>query len=307
MKDVLEIKSAIHCPVPSISTPFLENGDIDWRSLDRIVDFLIENGAKALLVTNGDSLLSVLTDEETAELSRHVVQAAAGRALVIAGGKPWCVRQTLAFAEYLREIGADVCLPMIPDWAQSASADQCVELLRAVGQIMPVMALTNLGNGRGIPQPAFGKLIEEGAPGFVGVKDDMCGPYGRRLAALLDRRYAFLSGGRAENHLDVAPYGPDGYLSIFMRFLPGLAWGYWKRYLSGDYAACARWIIRYEVRFMDFIAKEGIQFDLAVHALMARAGLCGKWRRAPYESASAAQQEALDCLWDDLTAPEKAQ
>ena len=67
MKSISEIKAAIDCPVPSISTPFLENGDIDWRSLDRIVDFLIENGAKALLVTNGDSLLSVLTDQETAE------------------------------------------------------------------------------------------------------------------------------------------------------------------------------------------------------------------------------------------------
>ena len=304
MKDILEIKSAIHCPVPSISTPFLENGDIDWPGLDRIVDFLIGNGAKALLVTNGDSLLSVLTDQETAELNRRVVQAAGGRALVISGGKPWCDRQALAFADYLREIGADVCLPMIPDWAQSASADRCADLLRAVGRIMPVMALTNLGNGRGIPQAVFARLIEEGAPGFAGVKDDMCGPYGRRLAALLDGRYAFLSGGRAENHLDVAPYGPDGYLSIFMRFLPDLAWGYWQRYLAGDFGACARWIMRYEVRFMDFIAKEGIQFDLAVHALMARAGLCGKWRRAPYESASAAQQQALDRLWDELTAPE---
>ena len=306
MRDILEIKAAIDCPVPSVSTPFLENGDIDWRSLDRIVDFLIGNGARALLVTNGDSLLSVLSDQETAELNRRVIQAASGRALVMAGGKPWGGAQALEFAGFIREIGADVYLPMIPDWAQSASADQCADLLRMIGRVMPVMALTNLGNGRGIPQSVFSRLIEEDAPGFVGVKDDMCGPYGRRLAALLDRRYAFLSGDRAENHLDVAPYGPDGYLSIFMRFLPDLAWGYWKRYRAGDYHACARWIMRYEVRFMDFIAKEGIQFDLAIHALMARAGLCGKWRRTPYESANKSQEEALERLWEELTTPDEA-
>ena len=304
MKSISEIKAAIDCPVPSISTPFLENGDIDWRSLDRIVDFLIENGAKALLVTNGDSLLSVLTDQETAELNRRVIKAAKGRALIMAGGKPWGGAQALEFAGFLREIGSDVYLPMIPDWAQSTSSDQCADLLRKAGQIMPVMALTNLGNGRGIPLSVFSKLIEEGAHGFMGVKDDMCGPYGRRLAALLDGRYAFLSGGRAENHLDVAPYRPDGYLSIFMRFLPNLAWGYWKRYCAGDYHACARWIMRYEVRFMDFIAKEGIQFDMAIHALMSRAGLCEKWRRMPYESADDAQEEALARLWEELTAPE---
>ena len=130
MKSISEIKAAIDCPVPSISTPFRENGDIDWRSLDRIVDFLIENGAKALLVTNGDSLLSVLTDQETAELSRRVVKAAKGRALIMSGGKPWGGPQTLEFADFLREIGSDVYLPMIPDWAQSTSSDHCADLLR---------------------------------------------------------------------------------------------------------------------------------------------------------------------------------
>ena len=79
MKSISEIKAAIDCPVPSISTTFLENGDIDWKSLDHIVDFLIGSGAKVLLVTNGDSLLSVLTDQETAELNRRVIKAAKGR------------------------------------------------------------------------------------------------------------------------------------------------------------------------------------------------------------------------------------
>ena len=57
---------------------------------------------------------------------------------------------------------------------------------------------------------------------------------------------------------------------------------------------------------MDFIAKEGIQFDMAIHAMMARAGLCEKWRLMPYESANTAQEEALARLWEELSMPEES-
>lgn len=302
MKSIAEIKAAISCPVPSISTPFLENGDIDWAAVDRIVDFEIENGAKSLLITNGDSLLTILTDREISELTERVVKAADGRALVLAGTKQWCNRQTVEFAGFAKDAGADVILPMFPDWANSTSAEHCISLFRDIGKIMPVMALSNFGNGRGIPMSVFTTLIEEKAPGFSGAKDDMCGAYGRRLAAQLGGNYAFLSGGRAENHLDVAPYGPDGYLSIFMRFKPELAWGYWNRFTAGDIDGAVRWIMQYEAAFMDFLGK-GFNFDMIIHYFMFKAGLCQKWRRAPYASASDAQAEQLDQLWDELSKP----
>lgn len=302
MKSIAEIKAAISCPVPSISTPFLENGDIDWAGVDRIVDFEIENGAKSLLITNGDSLLTILTDREVGELTERVVKTANGRAAVLAGTKQWCSRQLLEFAGFAKEAGADVVLPIFPDWANSTGADHCADLFRDAGKVMPVMALTNFSNGRGIPVSVFQTLIDEKTPGFVGVKDDMCGAYGRRLAALLGGNYAFMSGGRAENHLDVAPYGPDGYLSIFMRFKPQLAWGYWNRFVAGDIAGAVRWIMQYEVKFMDFLST-GMNFDMIIHYFMAKAGLCQKWRRAPYASASDAQAEQLDKLWDDLSKP----
>ena len=69
MKSIAEIKAAINCPIPSISTPFLENGDIDWAGVDRIVDFEIENGAKSLLITNGDSLLTILAHADEIDSS----------------------------------------------------------------------------------------------------------------------------------------------------------------------------------------------------------------------------------------------
>ena len=298
--DIKAIKEAIKGPVPSISTPFTPNGEIDWAAVDRIIEFLLAGGAKSLLLTNGDSLMTVLTDKELEQLVKRVIRDVSGKALVLAGGKAWCTKQTLEYMQFIKETGADVGLPMIPDWAQSAGTDEMFSVIEASGRILPTMALTNLCSNRGIPMNVFQRLKDNHTSGFAGVKDDMTGPYGRRLADLLGGQYAFLSGGRAENHLDVAPYGADGYLSIFLRIKPEKAWQYWNTWLSGNLDGCARWIMRYESAFMDFVTQNGLHFDLVLHAIMEIEGLCGRWRRAPYRSATDEEMDKIRAFWNGL-------
>ena len=129
--DIKAIKEAIKGPVPSISTPFTPNGEIDWAAVDRIIEFLLAGGAKSLLLTNGDSLMTVLTDKELEQLVKRVIRDVSGKALVLAGGKAWCTKQTLEYMQFIKETGADVGLPMIPDWAQSAGTDEMFSVIEA--------------------------------------------------------------------------------------------------------------------------------------------------------------------------------
>lgn len=291
---ISEIKTNISGPIPSIRTPFLKNGDIDWKGLDNQIDFIIEEAkAGALLVTYGDSLLSIMNEKEIAEINKRVVDRAKGRAMVIACGKFWNYQMGLNFIKYAKEIGADVGIAPIVDWAHSAGDDECYECIRETGKIMPVMILTNLINGRGIQTPVYERLISEKTPGFIGVKDDMCGDYGKKLAGLLNDRYAFLSGGLAVNHLEVAPYGADGYLSLFASFYPKLCHEYWELFTKNDYRACGKWIVDNENPYLDMIANNGLNFDAVSHGMMELAGVCGRYRRAPYSSLTDEQMEIL--------------
>ena len=96
--DIMQIKYNISEPVPSVRTPFLQNGEIDWCGLDNMVEFLVEEAkVKTLLLTNGDSLWSVLSDDEVAAVTKRVVEQNKGRAMVIAGGKNWCTQKSLEF------------------------------------------------------------------------------------------------------------------------------------------------------------------------------------------------------------------
>jgi 4-hydroxy-tetrahydrodipicolinate synthase len=290
--DAAEAKELLTGPVPSFCTPFLEDGAIDYKGVGGIVDFLVSAGARTILLTFGDSLLSLLSDQEVGAVTRAVLSETAGRAAVIACGKQWWLGQALEFAAFCRDAGADILIPISPDWAQSAGEEGMIRLYRGCGAIMPVMALTSLMSGRGIPLAVFRRLLEEDS-GFVAIKDDMPPPYGRRLCALVKGRWPVLSGGCMENHLDVAPYGSDGYLPVFTRFAPAVDEAYWRCYQQGDLAGCAGLVARYEEPFFALCETHGISFSCAIQGMMHLTGQCGPWRRMPYTSAMPEQLEIL--------------
>jgi len=294
MMTIAEVKRQMTGPIPSVRTPFLKNGDIDWKGLDNQIDFLIEESkAPTLLVTNGDSLLTLMSEAEVAELNKRVVETANHRAMVIASGKFWNYKMGVEFIKYSKERGADIGIAPIADWGQSAGNDECFDSVCETGKIMPVIVLTNLVNGRGLPLSVFEKLAKEKPTGFVGIKDDVCGDYGRRLAGLFNGNFAFMSGGLAVNHLDSAPYKTDGYLSLFASFYPKYCHEYWDLYTKNDILGCGRWIIEKENPYVDMLDANGLNFDAACHGMMELAGICGRYRRSPYSSMTDAQMEIL--------------
>src|SRR5665213_1733554 len=66
-KSLDEIRHALSGPIASVSTPFTKDGRIDFRGLGNFIDFVIAGGSRTVLLTYGDSLYSLLTDDEVAE------------------------------------------------------------------------------------------------------------------------------------------------------------------------------------------------------------------------------------------------
>ena len=282
--DVDMVREALNCPVPSITPQFFENGEIDWKSLGNVIENQIAGGAKSLLVTFGDSLLSILTDKETMQLNRFVTEIAAGRAMVIACSKQFCHRQMLEYAEECKKYGCDLVIPFYPDWAQSLDADEMSQCFKEIGSVMPVMLLTNLTSGRGIPWKVFDTLGPD--DGIVAVKDDMALPYGKTVLSVVRDKFAYLSGGRAFNYMDVAPFGADGYLSVYARVFPAISNAFWKAYHEGDMKEAVRFVEEYDSAFFDFCAENGVNFSAVIQGLYEVAGVGSRWRRSPYSSLS---------------------
>ena len=294
MKELAYYKEAVSCPVASVSTPFQKDGAIDYDALRNDIDFIIAGGSKTVLLTHGDSLYTLLTDDEVAEVTRVTVEHTAGRAMVVSADNIWATPKSLEFARFTREIGVDVYMVLPPDWAQSCTVETLVEHHAAIAAEIPVMIVTNWLAPRPMPfREEFLTAICDRVPGVVALKDDLCNEFARRMGLLVHERMAVFSGGQKQNHLNNLPYGCDGYLSTFARFNPAIAQAYWRAIRSNDIEKATRIIRDYDMPLFDYIGKLQGGFDAGIHGLIELVGVGKRWRRKPYYSLS---DEELDHL-----------
>lgn len=291
-------------PIPSIRPPFRADGAIDEAGLRRQVDYYVDSGFGALILTFGDSLLSLLTGEEIHTLTRIVVEQAAGRVTVVAADAGFATPQAVAFGRYCAEVGADVLMLMPPDWAASCSVDLLVEHFKAVGEHLPVMLVTSFFQQAGVfsarPMGFMVDTVERLArevDALAAFKDDILGDLGRRLCLLGGSTgVRVISGGLMRNHIAQVPYGVNGYLCALGMLLPEVEFQYWKAIEEGRYPDAWKIINEIETPFWEIIAVRHASlggFNAAVHGLMEYRGIGARHLRKPYAGLDSAAQDAL--------------
>jgi 4-hydroxy-tetrahydrodipicolinate synthase len=289
-----EIRAALTGPSGSIRTPFHRDGSVDFKGLANVIEANITGGSRTVLLTAGDSHYLCLSDQEIAEITKFTIKQVRGRAMVCAADRYYDTNRAVEFAKFARGAGADLCMVMPPDWGHSMTPETLVEHYAAVAKHMPVMVVTNIFIPRGA---AFGmaalKLCLQKVKGIVAVKDDFCGDFGRKMALLVSDHWAVWSGGLKQNHLDIHPYGCDGYLSTLVTFRPKVAHDYWQAIQKADLSK-ARAVIRdVEIPWFDHISKLPGGFDAGIHGMLELYGIAKRWRRKPYYSLSDAEMGTL--------------
>lgn len=288
-----DVRAALTGTVSSLHIPFRRDGAIDYDGLRGVIDHAIAAGSGTMLLTYGDSLYSLLTDDEVADVTKVVVQHTARRAMVVAADRIWWTGKEVEFARYCREVGADMLMVLPPDWAASCTVPTLVAHYKAVAAEIPVMLVTNLfRRSSGLAFETMKILMDE-APNVLAVKDDLVGEFARKMALLVHDRWAVLSGGQKQNHLDLLPYGCDGYMSTFLHFKPEIAQAYWQAIQAQDWAKATQIIQTYDMPYFDHIIGMTGGFDAGFHATLELFGRAQRWRRAPYHSATDAEVAKL--------------
>ena len=294
------IREALTGPCPSIRTPFTPDGEIDFEDLRSQIDFVIDAGAKVVILTAGDSLFTVLTDEEVGQLTKAVVEHVSGRAVVVAATGQWWTGRSAEFAQCCKELGADVLMVLPPDWSASTTVETLVAHYAAAAEHMPVMVVTNYLGRR---SPAFAidviQALYNRVPGIVAVKDDVTGEFARKLCLMTHERWAIISGGKKENHMNMLPYGVDGFFSIHISFKPEIAWRYWQAVQDGSMDV-ARTVIRdYDIPLFDYVRAVEGGYDAAFHGILEIFGVMKRYRRPPYHTLSDEQMQELSAFLRD--------
>ena len=300
MRSPQELRTLLTGPVMSVHTPFTRDGAIDYDSLRGLVERGIAGGSTTMLLTYGDSLYSLLTDDEVADVTRVVAEQTAGRAAVVAADRIWWTGKTVDFARYARGVGADLLMVLPPDWAGSCTAETFVAHYAAVAAEIPVMVVTNAFSRSQAMGLEVLRRLRDDVPGVIAIKDDLVGVFARKMAILLRGHWSIISGGQKQNHFDLIHYGCDGYLSTFVTFAPHVTQAYWQAVQTEDWVEAARIIREYDMPYFDYVLDVIGGFDAALHGTFEHFGLSQRWRRPPYHSLTDEQMEQLSQLFLDL-------
>ncbi len=293
-------REALTGPFTSHSVFFNQDGSIDYPGVKNSIDFVISAGSRTIMLTYGDSLYSILTDREVADITKAVVEHTAGRAMVIAAERQWWTGKTTEFARYAKEAGADMMMVLPPNWAGSCTAETLVEHYSAVAEYLPLMVVTAAFSGiQGVGLKVL-EILRDKLP-FLAVKDDLSGEFARKIGRLLHEKCPLVSGGQKQNHLDMHFYGCDGYLSTFIDFKPEIARNYWQAIKSGDYKKAVAVIETYDNPFWKICASFPGGFDAVIHGTVELFGIAKRWRRKPYYSLKDQEMEKLSDFYRKLS------
>ena len=114
----------------AIITPF-KNGKVDFDSFGKIIDWQIEQGIDAIVVTGTTGESSTLTDEEHKETIKYCVERVGGRVPVIAGTGSNDTAYAISLTKYACEVGVDAILLVSP-YYNKATQRGLVESFRAI-------------------------------------------------------------------------------------------------------------------------------------------------------------------------------
>lgn len=145
-----------------VHTPFEENGDIDWSSLDRQIEFCLRVGAHGLVMPANASEFYTLSDDERFAVVDRSAKAIGGAVPLVVGVQAGAARHAVRFAEHAEKLGAAAIMSM-PPLIRTATPQIVSAYYAALGQVGPDVIIQNAPGPIGSPQSsaALAALIAE--------------------------------------------------------------------------------------------------------------------------------------------------
>lgn len=222
----------------ALATTMMEDGSIDFDSYERLVNFQLENGINALIVSGTTGEGSTLTMDEKIELLKLALRARGDQydCPIILGTGSNNTSATIENTRLAKENGADAALIVTPYYnktSQRGLIDHYFAIADAVD--IPIILYNVPGRtGMTIQPETVVELAKH--PNIIALKDatgDMT--YLETLRGLLGENSDFsIYSGDDPTFFDFLIHGGDGIISVVTNCLPEAFVREYKLFLDGD-------------------------------------------------------------------------
>ena len=207
--------------IPAVITPF-KNKQVDYNSLDKIVDHLITNGSNGLVPcgTTGES--PTLSHEEHKKIIEQTIKINDKRVPVIAGTGSNNTKEAVDYTKHAESVGADAALVVTPYYNKPTQKGLYAHFKTIADSVKLPIIIYNIP-GRSVIDMSIETMIElSKINNIIGVKDatnDLFRPL--LTAAHMQKEFCYLSGedGTA---LAFLSQGGHGCISVSANVAPKL-------------------------------------------------------------------------------------
>lgn len=221
----------------AIVTPMKEDGAVDFNALERLIDFQVENGTDAIVITGTTGEASTLSHEEHIETVACAVSATNKRIPVIAGTGSNSTETAIYLSKEAQKAGADGVLLVSPYYNKATQRGLYEHFADTAHAIDIPVVLYNIQGRTGVNiAPATVASLYHDVENIVGIKE-ASGDISQ-VAEIMQRTDGGIDlySGNDDQIVPLLSLGGKGVISVLSNIAPRDTHDIVAKYLAGDVA-----------------------------------------------------------------------
>ncbi len=219
----------------ALVTPFKENGEIDYTSLDKLIEWQISEGTDAFVICGTTGEASTLTEEEHIDVISHATRTINKRCPVIAGTGANDTKTAIELSVLAEKAGVNALLIVTPYYNKATQKGLIRYFTEIANAVTIPIILYNVPSRTGcniLPETAH--YLAKNVSNIVGIKE-ASGNISQiaKLMSLVDDDFTLYSGNDDQN-VPILSLGGKGVISVLANIAPKKTHDMVMNYLNGN-------------------------------------------------------------------------
>jgi len=272
----------------ALVTPF-HGGEIDFETLDELVDFQLDNGIDAIVPVGTTGECPTLSYDEHKQVIEAVVKRVGGATRVIAGAGSNSTAEAIELTTFAKKVGADATLQVCPYYNKPTQEGFYQHFKAIADEIDLPMVLYNIPGrcGAGLTPETVARLAE--IDNIVAIKE-ATGSLDQASEIAMRCDITIISGDDSLT-LPLASVGAKGVISVVANIVPADVKAMTDIILEGDLVSARQWH-----RKLFALSKNMLTLatnPIPIKAAMAMLDMCSEELRLPMTPLEDNKKESL--------------
>ncbi|MCG2573494.1 4-hydroxy-tetrahydrodipicolinate synthase [Acinetobacter sp. ME22] len=208
--------------IVALVTPMFEDGSVDWKNLEKLVEWHVEQGTNAIVAVGTTGEPSTLSMSEHTQVIKEVIRVVNKRIPVIAGTGANSTHEAIELTKEAQMLGADAALLVTP-YYNKPTQEGLYQHFKAIAETVDLPIIVyNVPGRTGVDMQNETVLRLADIPNIIAVKDATGDTArGKALIDALKGRMSVFSGDD-ETAAELISLGANGNISVTANVAPKL-------------------------------------------------------------------------------------